>query len=476
MLKTLMSSRTVPALVLALALGILGGAVLAGYRHLERVVRAHLVDRDGEILYAVAQARQLEKANTNLARLSSRAERFILALELSQLRNDVLGVRLFDADGRFKDALPPNMTAPALDATARAHLRQLRPLSRYHQAADLQDYFLLALPPAATASNLLPLLEINIPIHPPGQTNLVACAQLLVDGSSLAAQTAAFGRQLRAEAWGVFLAGAALLSAILVWAYRRLQKTHRLLQLRTEHLLRANHELTLAAKTGALGAVAAHLVHGLSNPLASLQLFMYARGNDHAGDTEWEGAVAATERMRQMVHEVVRVLGEQQTQENYEISLAELVELLQAKARPAAQDFGVQWEARLQAQGQLSNHQANLILLILENLVSNALQVTPRGKCVRAVFAQSQAAVSCQVADEGPGIPDAALKNLFVPCRSTKGGAGLGLAISKHLADHLGAKLDLIRTGPRGCVMELSLPVAMFSSATVSEATASTLV
>ena len=66
-----------------------------------------------------------------------------------------------------------------------------------------------------------------------------------------------------------------------------------------------------------------------------------------------------------------------------------------------------------------------------------------------------------------------ALKNLFVPCRSTKGGMGLGLAISKHLADHLGAKLELKRTGPRGCVMELTLPVALFPARPATDGTVS---
>jgi signal transduction histidine kinase len=438
---------------------------MAGYRHLHRVVRAQLVNGDGEILYEVAQAQQLNSPLTNLAeRLKSPIEQLRLALEISRIRSDVLGVRLFDGTGRFVTALPINMTDASLDAAAYAKLKELRPVSRYYSQANLTNFFLMALPEAGARSNAQPLLEVNIPIHAPDQGQLLACAQLLVDGRELAAKAAAVDSQLRAEGWAVFGCGGALLGGVLVWAYRRLERANRLLHERTERLLRANHELTLAAKTAALGAVTAHLIHGLSNPLACLQIFMSIHGDDHPEDSDWQGAMAATQRMQELVQEVVRVLGEQDSRESYEITLEELAQVLESKLRPVAQDLGVIWEMGLSAQGRLSNHRANVILLILENLVSNALQVTPRGKTVRTSFFEDGPSIVCEIADQGPGFPETALRNLFVPCRSTKGGAGLGLAISKQLASHIGSTLDLKRNGPSGCAMALTLPAAVFSS------------
>ena len=54
----------------------------------------------------------------------------------------------------------------------------------------------------------------------------------------------------------------------------------------------------------------------------------------------------------------------------------------------------------------------------------------------------------CEVADEGPGFPPQLLKSLFTPCRSTKGGSGIGLAISRQLANQLGAVLELAKSSP----------------------------
>jgi signal transduction histidine kinase len=454
-----------PALALALALGILGGAVMAGYRHLHRFGRAQLVNRDGEIFYDVAQAQWFNGPVTNLAaRLKSSGEQLALALQLSLLSSNVMGVRIFDAAGRSVRAFPIDVTEATLDAGACARLRELRPLSRYYSQANLADFFFMLPPGAGSRSNVQPLLEVNIPIHAPDQRQLLACAQLLLDGRELAAEIAGLDSQLRLEGWAVFGCGGGLLGGVLVWAYRRLDRANRLLHERTERLLRANHELTLAAKTTALGAVTAHLIHGLSNPLACLQIFMSIHGDDHPGDSDWQGAVAATRRMQGLVQEVVRVLGEQDSRECYEITLEELAQVLESKVRPVAQNLGVNWEVQLSAQGRLSNHRANVILLILENLVFNALQVTPRGKAVRTSFFDDGPGIVCEVADEGPGFPEAALKTLFVPCRSTKGGAGLGLAISKQLASHIEAGLELRRNGPDGCAMALTLPAAVFSS------------
>ncbi len=55
-----------------------------------------------------------------------------------------------------------------------------------------------------------------------------------------------------------------------------------------------------------------------------------------------------------------------------------------------------------------------------------------------------------RVADDGPGLPERARANLFQPFRGSarRGGAGLGLAISRELAQAHGGDLVLVETGP----------------------------
>jgi signal transduction histidine kinase len=61
------------------------------------------------------------------------------------------------------------------------------------------------------------------------------------------------------------------------------------------------------------------------------------------------------------------------------------------------------------------------------------------------------------VADEGPGLPKSA--NLFVPFFTTKpGGSGIGLVLSRQIAEAHGGSLSLRNREPRGCEARLVLP------------------
>jgi len=454
-------SILMPALVLLLSLGVLAFTVGEGSRHLRRVLRGQMVDRDGEILYAVAQSRLFSEPATNLTRrLQDTVEQLALALDISQLKEGVIGVRLFDKKGKFVIPFPETIKDSLLSAKELADLQALKPSSHYEDSASLANVLLMRTPDEFSATNVLPLLEVNIPIHEPGKTEYLGSAQLILDAHDIQRQSARLDHQLELQALGEFLAGGGLLTTALVWAYRRLQKVNNLLAERTARLLRANHELTLAAKTGALGAVTAHLIHGLSNPLANLQDFIAAKGGLTSPDDDWQDAVAATRRMQQLVHEVVRVLGEEAGSDRYQLSLLELSAILKAKIKPLARDFGVDCVFNVATTRSIANHQANVLLLILENLIHNALKVTARGKQVTVSIADLDQDVLFEVSDQGAGFPDVFVKNPFMPCRSTQGGAGLGLAISNRLSTHLGAVLALTDSGPSGSLLRLLLPAA----------------
>ncbi len=64
------------------------------------------------------------------------------------------------------------------------------------------------------------------------------------------------------------------------------------------------------------------------------------------------------------------------------------------------------------------------------------------------------------VRDHGPGLPEHVRARLFNPCQSTRqGGSGIGLAISKQLANSLSAELELESSSPSGTVFVLTVPI-----------------
>lgn len=97
---------------------------------------------------------------------------------------------------------------------------------------------------------------------------------------------------------------------------------------------------------------------------------------------------------------------------------------------------------------------------VLINLLRNAVDAacsTQGG--VSMGWTRSAGRLEIQIEDEGPGISNAA--NLFVPLFTTKpGGSGIGLVLSRQIAEAHGGSLTLENRSDRpGCVARLRLPL-----------------
>ncbi len=94
----------------------------------------------------------------------------------------------------------------------------------------------------------------------------------------------------------------------------------------------------------------------------------------------------------------------------------------------------------------------------LINLLRNAADASQAGGAVRIGWRRDGAMVEIWVSDEGPGLSGTA--NLFVPFFTTKpGGSGIGLVLSRQIAEGHGGALTLGNRSDRsGCVARLRLP------------------
>jgi signal transduction histidine kinase len=101
---------------------------------------------------------------------------------------------------------------------------------------------------------------------------------------------------------------------------------------------------------------------------------------------------------------------------------------------------------------------------ILVNLLSNAVRHSPAGATITVRVEQSAAAVLVRVIDRGPGVPEDLRARIFEPFERFDPhsgiGTGLGLPVSRRLAEVLGGTLQVADTPGGGATFTLGLPVA----------------
>jgi signal transduction histidine kinase len=102
---------------------------------------------------------------------------------------------------------------------------------------------------------------------------------------------------------------------------------------------------------------------------------------------------------------------------------------------------------------------------IVTNLVTNAIKFTTSGSVTLSTVVAADGAVAIRVRDTGVGIADDELGRIFdefaqfnVPLGKLNGGWGLGLAISRRLANFIGASITVESELGRGTVFTVLLP------------------
>lgn len=104
---------------------------------------------------------------------------------------------------------------------------------------------------------------------------------------------------------------------------------------------------------------------------------------------------------------------------------------------------------------------ANELQQVLLNLTINAIQASPSGGNVVLSVSPQGKDVSFRVSDEGPGIPESMLDQIFEPFFSRKTaatGTGLGLSTSRRLVERIGGRLTVANNPDNGTTFTVTIP------------------
>lgn len=149
-----------------------------------------------------------------------------------------------------------------------------------------------------------------------------------------------------------------------------------------------------------------------------------------------------------------------------EVPVAEVIEDLDAVVEPQVRGKGLDYTCRIPAGNAAVRGERERIEQILLNLLTNAIKFTDRGGAIALTVDVGPAEVRFNVSDTGRGVPADRLDSIFdpfvqierAPEELRERGVGLGLAISRDLAEAMGGVLSVRSVLGEGSTFTLTLP------------------
>jgi PAS domain S-box-containing protein len=219
--------------------------------------------------------------------------------------------------------------------------------------------------------------------------------------------------------------------------------------------------------------------HELRTPLTAIRGSLGLLAAGKAGEVPQRGqrmleiAVQNTDRLIRLINDILdleRIESGKVAMEQRPVNAAELAHNAAEVMHPMAERAGVGLFVEAEAVRLLAD--ADRILQVLTNLISNAVKFSPPGGSVEVRVEPVEGEARFRVSDQGRGIPADRLESIFERFQQVdssdsrqKGGTGLGLAICRTIVTQHGGRIWAESAPGAGSTFHFTIPLAGAQSA-----------
>lgn len=213
-----------------------------------------------------------------------------------------------------------------------------------------------------------------------------------------------------------------------------------------------------------------NVTHEFKTPLTSVKAYldlleMYP-DDEALMKTAWDNIMKETQRLYEMVDKVLQLSALEKYDFEYKSDMIDVKQLILqvcSNLKGKMDKFGIQLETELSEVFIEADKESMLMILI--NLLDNAIKYNKPQGTIRIKCYELQTNVYIDIYDTGIGIPKEDAIKVFEPFYTVdknrarqNGGAGLGLSLTKKLANKQGGTITLVETSQEGSSFCLSFP------------------
>ncbi len=260
----------------------------------------------------------------------------------------------------------------------------------------------------------------------------------------------------------------------------KLRSTVNSLETANLELKKAQEEIIRAEKLASVGRLSAGIAHEIGNPIGIVMGYLELLKQKDIPDTERKEYIHRTEEEIERINTIIRQLLEISRPSNAGLKVVSVHDLIDDIAQVLDVQplmSNIELECRLQAQNDKVLADSNQLRQVFLNLIINAADaVSSEGKAVNGKLSiqstlagekpeqpqNQQKHLKIMFIDNGPGIPEENIANIFDPFYTTKDpgkGTGLGLSVSFMIIEGFGGKMTVSSEIGEGTTMTLLLPV-----------------